>query len=308
VTPVLAPSEGIRLIRLPLPFELEHVNIGLARLDDGYMLIDTGMGSDRSFDALSSALDGLGVQWPEIRVVLATHIHPDHIGCAPRVIAASGAKLWLHKAEFAYLNSVLAGESVWLDTAFTEGGIPREQWDRIRESLRGMRGSLSAIHPDRLLAGGEEIATALGPAVVVPTPGHSAGHICLYWPDARLLYAGDHMIRDITPNISWMPGRDMLGEYLDSLAAVEKLDVDLVLSSHGEPFSGHRQWIAATREHHRERCDEILRAFESGRRTAYEIVPAIWDRDLSPFHFYFAFFEVMAHLEYMRRRGEIPPQ
>ena len=140
---------------------------------------------------------------------------------------------------------------------------------------------------------------------MVATPGHSAGHICLYWPNRRLLYAGDHMIELITPNIAWMPGRDMLGEYLESLNTVAALDVDMVISSHGHPFGNHRQWVNQTRQHHQERCEDILRHLTSEPRTATELVPALWDRDFSSFHFYFALFEVLAHLEYMRRRDQV---
>lgn len=299
------PVPGLRLIRLPLPFELEHVNVGLVSLDTGYMLIDTGMAGHKSFEALHSALEECGVAWPDIRVVLATHIHPDHVGGMPRVLEVSGAKLYMHRAELAYLNSILAGETPWVDAAFVAGGVPRQGWDRIRTSLTGMRGALPTVKPDWLLEGGEEIPTFLGPARVVPTPGHSAGHICLYWPAAKLLYAGDHMIETITPNIAWMPGRDMLGEFLDSLSAVEALDVGCVVSSHGSPFRRHRDWIAATRRHHEERCEEILRHLAAEPRTAAELVPAVWNKDFSSFHFYFALFEVLAHLEHMERSRRV---
>ena len=303
MTTILEPAAGVRLIRLPLPFELEHVNVALVQLDDGYMLIDTGM----TFDVLSKALDELGILWREIKIVLATHIHPDHIACAPRIIAVSGARLVMHRAEFEYLNSILAGETRWMDAAFGQSGLPASEWETIRKSVGGMRSSLSAIHPDSLLEGSEAIPTALGTATVVPTPGHSLGHICLYWPARRLLYSGDHMIESITPNIAWMPGRDMLSEYLESLDRVAALDVELVMASHGEPFGNHREWIAATKHHHEQRCDQLLHHLTPAPRTAYELIPALWDRDLSSFHLYFALFEVLAHLEYLRRRGGVMP-
>jgi glyoxylase-like metal-dependent hydrolase (beta-lactamase superfamily II) len=298
---VSEPAPGLRLITLPLPFELEHVNVGLVELGEGYLLIDTGM----TFAALSPALEQAGVPWREIRTVFATHIHPDHIGSAPLAIEASGAELLMHRAEYEYLNRILEGNTHWIELAFTEGGVPPGCWDAIRNAVGTMRNSLGAIHPDRFVEDGEAIPTALGPAVVVATPGHSPGHLCLYWPDRRLLYSGDHMIETITPNIAWMPGRDMLGEYLESLDRVAALDVELVIASHGRPFGNHRAWIAATRRHHEERCSAILNHLQSGPRTAYELVPVLWDRDFSSFHLYFALFEVLAHLEHMHRRGII---
>lgn len=298
---MIEPTPGLRLITLPLPFELDHVNVGLVELDHGYMLIDTGM----TFGALSAALEKAGVRWPDIRIVAATHIHPDHISSAPLIIEASGARLLMHHAEFDYLNRVLEGDTRWMEQAFTQGGVPRSAWDAIRTAVGAMRDSLSAIHPDRFIEDGDAIPTALGPAVVVATPGHSPGHICLYWPDRRVLYSGDHMIQAITPNIAWMPGRDMLGEYLDSLDRAGALDVDLVVSSHGDPFGNPRDWIVSTRQHHEERCAAIVNHLRSAPQTVYELVPVLWDRDFSSFHLYFALFEVLAHLEYLRRRASI---
>jgi glyoxylase-like metal-dependent hydrolase (beta-lactamase superfamily II) len=304
-TPIREVAPGFWVIRLPLPFELEHVNVGLVHTRDGYLLIDTGMSGTRTVEAMESALRELGVRWPQIRAVVATHIHPDHIGAVPRVLYESRAALLLHQAEFAYLNNILEGETHWVDAAFVAGGVPRGDWDRIRKSLVGMRGALPQLKPDRLLRGGEEIPTSLGKAQVVNTPGHSAGHICLYWPERLILFAGDHMIEKITPNIAWMPGRDMLGEFLDSLTVVENLHVDLVVSSHGDPFGQHCDWIAATRKHHEARCSEILAHLDKIPRTASELVPALWNRDFSSFHFYFALFEVLAHLEHMERQGSV---
>jgi glyoxylase-like metal-dependent hydrolase (beta-lactamase superfamily II) len=120
-------------------------------------------------------------------------------------------------------------------------------------------------------------------------------------PEAGLLYAGDHLLETITPNIGWLPERDMLGEYLNSLTAVEPLSIRRVLPSHGAPFSGHAEWIRQTRRHHQERCDRIGQALGRGWKTAHELVPKVWERELSLFHYYFAVNEALAHLEHMRR-------
>ena len=92
----------------------------------GYLLIDTGMAGRTSFDALTASLDQSVSPGREIATVVATHIHPDHIGAAPDRCSASGAKLLIHRAEFDYLNADLARARLhWMQAAFTEGGVPR---------------------------------------------------------------------------------------------------------------------------------------------------------------------------------------
>jgi glyoxylase-like metal-dependent hydrolase (beta-lactamase superfamily II) len=112
-------------------------------------------------------------------------------------------------------------------------------------------------------------------------------------------------LNEITPNIAWHPERDALDDYLASLERVGELEVDLIFPAHGEPFSGHRKWIEETAAHHRERCGLIVAAAAGGARTAHEMAGRLWARRLDPIHHHFAVFEVMAHLEYMRRRGRV---
>ena len=83
------------------------------------------------------------------------------------------------------------------------------------------------------------------------------------------------------------------------------LDVDLILPSHGGPFRGHRERIQATTAHHAMRCDQIVALITRQPRTAHALVEEMWKGKLSPFHHHFAVFEVLAHLEYLERRGRV---
>lgn len=298
--------EGLRLIRLPLPFELNHVNVGLVRLAGGYMLIDTGMDTEESFEVLSASLSGLGVQWRDIRRVLITHMHPDHVGLLGRVLALSGATLLMHRDEVAHLNMIVdAGQPPWIDVGLRLAGTPEPMVQAIHSSLKHLRDALRTVRAGMSLAGGEELETAAGPARVLFTPGHTVGHVCLYWPGRRALYAADLMIEHITPNISWLPDRDCLSEYLASLDSLRDYDIEVIVPSHGLPFRGHREWIAQTFTHHEERCAKLLAAIRRKPESAHHLLPVLWDRHLSPFHYHFALFEVLAHLEHMRRKGSL---
>ncbi|MBZ5584837.1 MAG: MBL fold metallo-hydrolase [Acidobacteriia bacterium] len=296
---------GIHLLELPLPFSLGLVNVYLVRLDSGYLLIDCGLQTDACFQALTRAMEGLAVDWKDICRILLTHIHPDHMGLAPKLVALTGAPLDLHRADHQLLAEItnLDRHREWQREVLAEAGVSPEMIALVHSSLLEIQQNFQLLVPDRLLAGGETFPTPHGPLTVLWTPGHSPGHVCLYDPARRVLISGDHILEHISPNIGWQPGRDALGEFLSSLDLIAGLDVDLILPSHGAPFSGHREWVRKTQEHHAERCARIVSLVDGGARTANQIAERLWNRSLSPFHYRFAIFEVLAHLEYLERRS-----
>ena len=307
MTPVFP---GVHRIELPLPFELSTVNIHLVHLENGYLLVDCGMETDASFAALETGLAQLGIAWRDIRQILLTHMHPDHMGLSARLLELTGAELWMHEREerqLALVNTP-SERSGWIGRAFVESGVPEALQARMQKHFGAIRKNFHPLSPDRLLTGGESISTAIGPLEVLWTPGHSPGHICLHSARHRLLFSGDQILPNITPNISWMPEEDALADFLRSLERLKPVDVDLILPSQGLPFSGHRGWIDETVQHHRERCDEIHALLLGAPFTAYNLVGQLWRKQLSPINHQFALLEVLAHLEYMQRQGRIQRQ
>jgi len=294
-------------LTLPLPFELETVNVYLVALEEGYLLIDCGMETKPAFEALSAAMEERGIGWREIRRIFLTHMHPDHMGLAARLLELTGAELAMHEAEASHLRMVTSSDRrfPWIDLVYSQAGVPKTLEDKMDEHFLEVRKNFHDLSPHTLFSGGEEIPTAIGPLEVLWTSGHSPGHICLYARERKVLFSGDQILENITPNIAWHPGRDMLGEFLESLERLAELDVELILPSHGEPFSGHRRWIEETIQHHRERCNEIFGLVEQSPRTAYSLVGEMWRKKLSPINHHFAIFEVLAHLEHMQRQGRV---
>lgn len=292
---------------LPLPFALGSINVYLVRLTSGYLLVDCGMDTEECFEALWLAVAAQGAAWHDIQEILLTHVHPDHMGLAPRLLRLTGARLLLHSHDAEYLEELAQSERyrAWAGEVLRRAGVAAELVAKIDTGATEIHKSFQRLHPDRLLAGGEKIHSEAGELEVLWTPGHSPGHVCLYGPERRVLFSGDQMLELISPNIGWHPERDPLSEYLNSLQELAELEIDLILPSHGAPFSGHREWIRRTIEHHEERCNRILSLLAGAPKTAATLVEQLWDRPLEPFHYRFAVFEVLAHLEYLERQNRV---
>jgi len=298
---------NIFTLTLPLPFELESVNIHLIKLAEGWMLVDCGMELDAAWQILEAAIAQMGIQWKDLRVILLTHMHPDHMGMSARLLELTGASLWMHAVEAEHLQLVARGTRrvPWLDEVFSRAGVSLDLQARMERHFLQIRRNFHDLVPQRLFQGGEQFPTAAGLFQVLWTPGHSPGHICLYNESAKLLISGDHILENITPNVAWHPDADTLGDFLTSLEGLRPLEIDIILPSHGAPFTGHGQWIANTIEHHGERCNEMLRLVTNAPRSANTLVTEMWRKELSPINHHFAVFEVLAHLEHMQRQGRV---
>jgi glyoxylase-like metal-dependent hydrolase (beta-lactamase superfamily II) len=298
---------GAYLVELPLPYSLTPINVYLVRLSEGYLLVDCGMDTEDCRNALLNALRDLSASWRDIRRILLTHVHPDHMGLAPRLVELTGARLLMHKDDVDYLNVLAKYDeySAWSADVLREAGVSPDIIARIGAAAEGIHVSFQKLSPDVMLSGGEKIEASIGTLDVHWTPGHSPGHVCLYNAEHRGLFSGDQMLTEITPNIGWHPGREALSEYLNSLEDLARLEIDLVLPAHGAPFSNHREWIRKTVAHHADRCARILAELAAEPKTAADLVPRLWDRTLAPFHYRFAVFEILAHLEYLERQGKI---
>jgi glyoxylase-like metal-dependent hydrolase (beta-lactamase superfamily II) len=134
---------------------------------------------------------------------------------------------------------------------------------------------------------------------VVVGRGHAPEHACLYSAERALFVSGDQILPHITPNVSvWPddPDGDPLAAYLASLPVMRRVSADvLVLPSHGRPFTGlHRRCDELVR-HHAERLELTLAACEAPC-TAYDVMNALFARDLDPHQTTFAIGEAIAHL------------
>lgn len=141
---------------------------------------------------------------------------------------------------------------------------------------------------------------------VVPTPGHSPGHICLWADGDRLLCSGDHLLKNISPPVTFERGfeRDPMGSYLASLETVQELAPALVLPGHGDTFAGGARRAAGIERNKRQRLDRLLGLIESAERTVADITTQLYGPQPTGSRLHFAVAEVLAYLAYFEVRGK----
>ena len=308
--------------RLPLPLRdspLGHVNTYLVRADNGYLLVDCGWDTADTLRTLEGHLRALDIRLPDVRHLVITHIHPDHYGLAGRLREISSADLSFHRLERLYIESryvdadELLGEMrEWLRL----NGTPSDELDRLNRGSMSMLERVQIAFPDRTLDGGEEISCGRFAFRVIWTPGHSAGHICLHDTRNKVLLSGDHVLPHITPSVGLhvRTTSNPLADYLDSLRLIGRLQAELVLPGHGDPFRSLPERTAELLAHHKRRLDEILELLSARpglELSGYEIAAQMrWSRhrtwdDLSGFERRMAVTEALAHIELLHDRGDL---
>ena len=311
-------SAGIFQLKVPLPNNsLGFINDYLVKTDQGCLLVDTGWKTDEAYASLTAQLAALGVRGDDLRYIVITHTHPDHYGLVRRLEETTSAELIIHAVELSFLQS--------LDQNIQQVTEKMNHWMRINGApdanrlvkqmaellLLGMRPSAL---PHRVVRGGEHLALADLDFEILWTPGHSAGHICLYEKNRRLLFAGDHILPRITPSVTmYTPAaHSPLMDYENSLQSIAQLSVDWVLPGHGEIFPNLSQRAEEILQHHEERVQEILQAVNQGPRTAYQIASKItwstkgipWE-NLDPLMQRMAIGETLAHLELLAGQKQL---
>jgi glyoxylase-like metal-dependent hydrolase (beta-lactamase superfamily II) len=321
----LEVAPGVRWLRMPLPFVLDHINLWLLRdeIDEhlGWTLVDCGVDTPPTRavweQVFAQELQGL----PVLRVVV-THMHPDHIGLAHWLTArwsepGRECRLWISAADWnAACNASRGSTGPAGEEAAAFYALHGLDDPAVLQRVRSHRSDYMTLVPEvpprhRRLMDGQLLRIGGHDWTCLAGYGHSPEHIALHCPALDVLIAGDMVLPRISTNISVFghePEGDPLTLYLESLARLRALPAHtLVLPSHGKPFTGLHERIAQLETHHAQRLAEVARSCAQEPRSALDLLPAMFRRPLDATQIPFALGEAVAHLHRLWAQGLLKP-
>ncbi|HEV2638551.1 MAG TPA: MBL fold metallo-hydrolase [Actinocrinis sp.] len=230
------------------------VNFYLVEEPDGLVLIDAGL--PKHWDALAARLAELGAAPGDVRALLLTHAHPDHLGLAARLHDEAGTAVWVHEADAA----TLAAKNPALAAAKPEralaGYLARRPAALALPVHLARRGGfrLSPVANPHTFAERQELTAVPGRPEVLPLPGHTPGSVAYVFADRGVAFTGDALVTFDGLTGKHGPRLVCRGFTHDSAAAyaaldvLERLDVPLALPGHGDPMA---DGLAAAVDHAR---------------------------------------------------------
>jgi glyoxylase-like metal-dependent hydrolase (beta-lactamase superfamily II) len=307
-------APGILWARIPLPFRLDHINVYLIEDGGGWAVLDTGLGNEAT-RALWEAMARGPLAGRALTRLIVTHHHPDHIGLAGWLCERFGVPLLTSQTSYLSCLNVSLSPGA-LDAKpyrdfYLRHGLDPASTQRVATQGHAYLKMVSGLPPtfERLVAG-DTLGIGGRSFEVLAGNGHAPEQVMLYCAADKVFLAADQVLAKITPNISvWAvePTGDPLGLYLRSLAELKaRIPADtLVLPGHQLPFYGLHARADELIAHHAKRCAVIAEACRQAPRSAAELVPVLFTRQLDPHQMSFAFSETLAHVNAMLRLGEL---
>jgi glyoxylase-like metal-dependent hydrolase (beta-lactamase superfamily II) len=298
-------ADGAYQLKVPVPIPLGFVSAYLIDGPDGWTLLDTGFDYPAGRVAWEAGAASVGLDLrSDVSRILVSHFHPDHLGAARWLQGLSGAPVSMLGEEIEH--SRLVWESHESGSSLVDSlilnGMPRELAEEAGTKMRA-----NLLLPEKLLPlrAGDEIPLGRSAARVVHAPGHADYQYMLHDEERGILFAADHVLLKITPNIGLWPESlpHPLARYLKSLCGMRGMNANLILPGHGPVFHDLDGRIDELLLHHEERLHVMHTEIKAGPRTPFEVSGAVFRETLTLYEQVFALAETLAHLDHLILEG-----
>lgn len=313
---------GIQTIPVPLPDNpLKSINCYLILPSDSDeqsrgLLIDTGFDHPKAREAILEALQTLDLSLDRIDL-LATHLHSDHSGQLAYLKTPS-SRCFASRIDGPLINDMTT-ESYWqrFQKLYTIIGLDVDGITYLDHP--GYKFCPKTPIDFQLLKDEDMLTYGDFKLRIIEVPGHTPGQIVLFDDEKKLLISADHILDQITPNISFwgFEHGDALGIYLSSLEKTRALNAQLALPAHRNVITEVNARIDALIQHHEARLDEVLQILKKSpapmtpRSVASQMHWTVRQNHFDAFpspQKWFASAEAMAHLVHLAQRGQADMQ
>ncbi len=311
------PQEIMKnIFRIQVPLvnnPLRILNSYVIKGENENLLIDTGFNHPECMAALKKGLEELDVGMQNTDILL-THLHSDHTGLAPE-LAVPGRKVFLSRTEIPWMFGETRVAMWKMDNEkLLRSGFDKEVLiNNLKHAPSRNMASRIEFEDYTPVDDGDVFEYGGYKLKAVATPGHTPMHFCFWMEEQKIMFTGDHVLFDITPNITlWNNIEDSLGDYLNSLREIDKYDVSLALPGHRETGDFHGR-IAHLLEHHEKRLEECRQVVEDNPDSnVYDITGKMkwkircnsWE-DFPINQKWFAVGECHSHLRHLEKLGKI---
>jgi glyoxylase-like metal-dependent hydrolase (beta-lactamase superfamily II) len=261
---------------------MKSVNAYLIEDTHGLTLIDCGLGNDTTWELVVRGLAEINVPVGHIDRILLTHAHPDHSGLADRLARATGATVWAHERDLAFINHrYVEGERFWSDMRdwlVAYGTSPEEAATLAATAETPPAQTPELVQNARRYDHGDRLAMGEYTFSVVWTPGHTPGHVCFIDEEHATVLCGDHILPNVSPNIGLHPDTPLnpMPGYLSSLMEFAESGFRVTLPGHGEPLFDIQERARQIWGHQMDRRARVLDVLGADAFTPYEIAERIW--------------------------------
>ncbi|RVU53882.1 MBL fold metallo-hydrolase [Anaerosphaera multitolerans] len=304
--------KGIFKVEIPLKGNpLKYINIYVIKSEDESLIVDTGFNTEEILELTEDYMKQLNIV-PEKSSLYLTHLHSDHTGLVNYFdnlglkiympdVDAKLLKLfrerygehWTNIEKYGYMQG-LEEDDLKIEDHPGYKFRPREDFNYIPKN------------PGDILTIGNFNFK------IIDLSGHTPGMAGLYDEGKSILFCGDHILGEITPNIQFwgFDVGDSLGTYFKNLEKVKDLNIKHLFSSHRTIIEDVNGRIDELLEHHDHRLRETVEALEKGAETVRDVTKQLqwdisaknWD-EFPKSQKWFAAGEAHAHLEHLRAKG-----
>ena len=306
-------APGVYWLRMPLPFSLDHINLWIIEDEDGWNLIDTGIGTETCVELWRKIMLENKDAKP-VKRIFVTHMHPDHVGLAGWLCRKWQVPLFMSRTDYLMCRVLVADSYREAPEAgiqfYASAGLTAEQLEYYEAKFGGY-GKMIKPLPEQYerLQDGDEFVMAGHTWQVIVGTGHAPEQMTFLCEALNLYISGDQLLPGISSNVSvWPtePNSNPLQDWLDSCAKLEqRLPADvLVLPAHERPFQGAPARLQHLQQGHQKGLDKLLAACDEPKRVV-DLFSCLFRRAIDNSVLTLAVGETLAHLNLLVHNGQL---